>query len=42
VGLNDLPRMVHRSTEIWQELQNAINQVVDNVTIAYLVKEKAE
>ena len=28
--------------EIWQELQNAINQVVDNVTIADLVKEKAE
>ena len=28
--------------EIWQDLQNAINQVVDNATIADLVKGKAE
>jgi DNA-binding IscR family transcriptional regulator len=34
--------MVHRSSEIWQGLQNAINQVVDNVTIADLVKAKSD
>ena len=28
--------------EIWQDLQNAINQVVDNVTIADLINGKAE